>query len=146
MCFWNGCLNRNNELNFWTGNISTATAVLQIVEAMHLPRHFEVIAIHRVMPAFDIDGAFKAAHAQDGNDICPVQVAKPGGAVIGKLLGAADTKAVDDVPIDAGAFAVHMENFVCPITELGQRVNQLNHLVAGLPFEAEVFGGKGIKN
>ena len=57
-------------------------ALLQIIKAMYLSGHFQVILVHGVMPAFDVDAALEPRLPQNGNDVCPIAVAETGRAVM----------------------------------------------------------------
>lgn len=46
------------------GNKRAPATALQIIERMNLARHFKLIFINRIMPAFDINTAPEPAHAQ----------------------------------------------------------------------------------
>ena len=62
----------------------------------------------------------------------------------GKGRGATDAVLTDDVPVDRAALAMDVNNPGDPLTQLGHRVDQIEHLVARLPFEAEVVHRHGI--
>ncbi len=49
-----------------------APGMLQMVQRMDLAGHLQRIAIDRIMPAFDVDGAGPAGKPQLGNDVGPV--------------------------------------------------------------------------
>ncbi|MNK97205.1 hypothetical protein D3C87_1175230 [compost metagenome] len=44
----------------------------------------------------------------------------------------------NDVPADCRVLAVYVENLVRPFSDLRQRVDQIDHLMAGFPFDADM--------
>src|SRR5690606_34492071 len=88
------------------------------------------------MPSFDVDGAFVVVHAEDGNNVCPVGVAEAGRTMPDVRFAAADAAGPDVMPCDGRILAVGVNELASlrPRARLGDRVDQTDHLVAGLPF------------
>ena len=72
------------------------------------------------------------------DDVGPVAVAEARRAVEGELVRAGDAVLADHVPVDRRVLAVHVEDLLDPLAQLRHRVDQLDHLVAGLPLQADV--------
>lgn len=98
------------------------------------------------MPAFDINRAYKVVHAEDGDDVGPVGVSETWGSVPYPSFAAAKAFGFKNVPGDGGVFSVNVVDLVHPFSELGDRINEGVHLVAGLPFEAESFTGDFVEH
>src|SRR5215217_8077312 len=107
-------------------------------QRMDLPGHFKRIAIDRIVPTLDIDGAGPAGEAQFGDDVGPVAVAEARRAHEDVRVLAENAVLADHVPADGGVLAVHVEDLVRPFANLGQRIDEVDHLVAGLPFEPDI--------
>ena len=113
---------------------------------MNLPGHFEISRVNGIMPSFDVDGSVKAPPAQLADDVGPVAVSKTGMPVVTKILRAADPLVADHVTVNRGAFAVHVKNFRRPGIELRKRIYQLAELMAGFPFQTQIFVRKRIEH
>ena len=123
-----------------------AAAILEIVERADLAGHFKRVAIDRVVPAFDVDRTGPTGEPEFRDDVDPVAVAEAGGAHEHELLLAEDAVLLDHLPPHRCVLAVHVEEFVRPLADLGQRIDEVNQLVAGLPFEPQIVGGQGIEH
>ena len=87
-----------------------------------------------------------AGKAQFGNDVRPVGVAEARRAHEDELFLAEDAVLADDVPADRRVLAVHVEDLLRPFADLRQRVDQIDHLMAGLPFEPEIVVGRFVEH
>ena len=79
-----------------------------------------------------------AGQAQLGNDVGPVAVAETRRAHEDELFLAENAVLPDHVPADRRVLAMDVEDLVRPFADLRQRVDQIDHLVARLPFEADI--------
>ena len=86
---------------------------------MDLAGNFEIIFIYRVVPAFDVDAAGKAAPAQFTDDIRPVAVAKARCPMEYVLVRPMNPVCANHVPQESRILAVHMKNPVYPLAQLG---------------------------
>src|SRR3569832_230870 len=116
----------------------TAAGLLEIIERPDLTGHFERVAINRIMPALDVDRARVAGEAQLRDHVDPVAVAEPRRAHEHELLLAEDAVLADHLPAHRRVLAVHVEELVCPFADLRQRIDQIDQLVARLPFEPDI--------
>ncbi len=98
------------------------------------------------MGAFDIDGSLEASEAEFRKNLCPIGIAAARKAKFSEWLGAtADALRADDLLANEGVFAVKVEDFGSPLTQLGKWLDQLAELVCRLPLEAEIFSWDGIE-
>ena len=98
------------------------------------------------MPAFDVDGAFEAVAVEFGNDFRPVAVAKAGRAVEGEGLRAVNAVFGERVAMDRGVLSMDVDKTLRPFAELRHRVDELHHLMAGLPLQTDVFQRDGVEH
>ena len=126
--------------------IEFAAATLQVVEAVDLAGHFEFAAIDGIMPAFDVDGAFEAVAAEFGDDVRPAAVAEARRTVEGEGLCAVEAIFCKDVATDGGVFSMDVEEAFRPFANLRHRVDELHHLVAGLPLQTDVVQRDGVEH
>ena len=89
------------------------------------------------MPTLNVDRPFKTDKPKLADYLGPIEIAKSRSAVKTPLVRSVDSKLLNDVPLDGGALSVHVEDLVAPLAQLRQRVNQLHHLVARLPFKTD---------
>ena len=128
------------------GHEVSAATLLEVIQTVDLAGHFQIIAIDRIMPTFDVDAAFESALAQLGNDVGPIAVTKAGCAMEGKLLGTVDAELLDDVPLDRCVFAMDVEDAIHVFAKLRHGVDELDHLVTGFPFQADILCVNGIEH
>ncbi|ENN89832.1 hypothetical protein RHSP_80781 [Rhizobium freirei PRF 81] len=119
-------------------DVFTAPASLEIVQSVNLTSHLERIAIDRIVPALDVDRAGPAGKAQLGDDVSPVAVAEARRAHEDELLLAENAVLLDDLPADRRVLAMDVKNLFRPFADLRQRLDQIDHLMARLPFQAEI--------
>src|SRR5271168_276626 len=107
-----------------------ATASLEIIQRVDLSRHFELLAIDRVVPALDVDAALVAREPQLADDAGPVGVAEAGRAHLHERIFAEYAMRLDDVPAHGRVLAVDMEELRRPFVDLRDRVDEIDELVA----------------
>ena len=78
----------NNQL--WIRHELAAAALFQIVQRMNLAGHFQVVAINRIVPAFDVNRAAKTIHPQNADHVGPIRLAEAGRAVMNVLFPSPD--------------------------------------------------------
>src|SRR5690606_21352969 len=93
-------------------HVIAAACGFEVIERVDLPGHFEVAAIDRIVPAFDVDAARPAGQAKLGKDVGPVAVTKAGRAHEDKRMLAENAVFLDHLPANGGVLAMHMENLV----------------------------------
>ena len=98
------------------------------------------------MPAFDVDGAFEAVAAEFGDDVRPVGIAEAGRAVEGERLRAVEAIFCKDVATDGGVLSMDVEETLRPFANLRHRVDELHHLMAGLPLQTDVVQRDGVEH
>src|SRR5271165_2745036 len=123
-----------------------AAALLEIGERPDLAGHFERVAIDRVMPAFDVDCSLVPGETQFADDPRPVAIAESGGAHLHERQLAEHAVLADHVPAHCRVLAVDVEDALGPFADLGDRIDQIHELMAGLPFEAEIVVGELIEH
>ena len=57
-----------------------------------------------------------------------------------------DTVFADLIPHDGRVLTVDMEDLGCPLTQLRNRIDEADHLVAGLPLKAKIVGRDGVEH
>src|SRR5690606_16892528 len=97
----------------------------------------EGIAVDGVVPAFDVDRAGPAGEPQFADDPRPVAVAEARRAHLDEAVLPEDAVLADDVPAHRRVLAVDMEDLPGPLADLRERIDEVDELVAGLPFEPE---------
>jgi len=98
------------------------------------------------VPTFDIDRAFETTLAQDRDDVRPVRVAEAGRAMPNELLPTPKSLRLEDIPGDRRVFAVNVIDAVHPLAELGERIDEGNHLVTRLPFQTKSVARHRVKH
>lgn len=99
-------------------DVSTAAGLLKVAKRVDLAGHFELFAVDRIVPALDVDGAGVAVGAEDGEDVGPVAVAQAGVAILVIAAPGEDALGAQEVRVEGGVLAVHVEHFGCPLAEL----------------------------
>src|SRR5579862_85548 len=125
----------------WIRNERAAPALFEIMERADLPRHFQFALVNGIVPSLDVDAARIASHPQYADDVGPVRIAKPRRAMPHVLFPAANAARPDDVPGHRRILAVDVMDFLNPLAQLRQRIDERNHLVARLPLQAESGAG-----
>lgn len=142
------------------GDKRTAATAFQVVERVDLTGHFQFIPVHGIVPAFDVNTPGEAAPAQFRDDVRPIAVPEPGGAVLHKgrcqlhrklRVRIGVDRGVDavfpyHVPVYGRVFSVDMKNFRQPGFQLGHGVDQTDHLVTGLPLQSQIREGHRIEH
>src|SRR5437660_8171512 len=109
-----------------------------MIQRVNLPGHFELFAIDGVVPTFDVDAAFEAGEAQLADDTRPVAVAEARRAHLHERDLAEYAVLADNVPAHGRVLAVDVKDFRRPLAYLRNRVDEVDELVAGLPFEPDI--------
>src|SRR5271168_1776920 len=123
-----------------------ATASLEIIQRVDLSRHFELLAVDRIVPALDVDAALIAREPQLADDAGPVGVAETRGAHLHERVFAEYAMRFDNVPAYGRVLAVDVEELGRPFVDLRDRIDEVDELVARLPFQPDVFAGQGVEH
>ena len=113
---------------------------------MELPGPLQVALEDGIVEALDHQVSLEAGGVQDVEHVPPVGVAVAGGAGLGEVGGAEHAVLLHPVPMDGAVLAVEVVHPVDPLLQHGQGVDELHHLVSGLPLQADGLAGDGVEH
>src|SRR5207248_10062097 len=93
-------------------------------------------------PAFDVQVGIVAGAQEGVNDLRPVRLAESGKTMF-RHARMADTISFEQRAVDVGVLGVNVKNFSPEFVDVGDRINELEDQMAGVPFDAEVFAPGG---
>lgn len=97
-----------------------------------------VIAINRVVPAFDVEVRIVTGAQEFVDDLRPVSLAQAGKAMLGHA-GMAEPISLQQGPVDESVLGVDVKNARAEFAQVGHRINELAEQVAGIPLQSDVF-------
>jgi len=97
-----------------------------------------VIAIDRVVPAFNVQIGIVTGAQKGMNNFRPIRLAQPRKTMF-RHARMADAVGFEKGPVDIGVLGVNVKNSRTKFVNVGNGVDELAHEMAGVPFDANIL-------